>query len=160
MRSGKNTGGLLWFRQKYFWLFCQLFCHIYVFRKIWERFLEVCNNNGSLYGITWAQLRAELDGVELKKVYVLNPLAPEFIPNRLRHGPVAPPEPVAYGKYGYMFLTRPRPVVAPTGACGRSRWSRTAILRTCLQPSANEVRMMHCCCPDFRQELHNLMQSL
>ena len=41
--------------------------------------------------------------MELKKTYILNPLAPEFIPNRLRHTAYKPPEPVAYGKYGYTF---------------------------------------------------------
>jgi len=35
--------------------------------------------------VTWSQLQRQLDGLELKKTYVLNPLAPEFVPNRLRH---------------------------------------------------------------------------
>ncbi|GLH11566.1 Uncharacterized protein GBIM_16318 [Gryllus bimaculatus] len=32
--------------------------------------------------MTWSSLRSQLDGVELKKSYVLNPLAPEFIPRQ------------------------------------------------------------------------------
>ncbi|KAI5695061.1 hypothetical protein M8J75_010231 [Diaphorina citri] len=55
-------------------------CSIGRCRKVWERFIEICNNNNSLFGITWKSLRAQLDGVELKKTYVLNPLAPEFVP--------------------------------------------------------------------------------
>lgn len=35
--------------------------------------------------MTWSQLQRQLDGMELKKTYVLNPRAPEFVPNRLRH---------------------------------------------------------------------------
>ncbi|KAL1450587.1 hypothetical protein WDU94_002930 [Cyamophila willieti] len=55
-------------------------CSIGRCRKVWERFIEICNLNSSLFGITWKSLRAQLDGVELKKTYVLNPLAPEFVP--------------------------------------------------------------------------------
>jgi len=54
-----------------------------IFRKVWERFLEICDENQSLYGITWALLRSQLDGVELKKSYTLNPLAPEFVPRAI-----------------------------------------------------------------------------
>ncbi len=50
-------------------------------------------------------MRAQLDGVELKKSYILNPLAPEFVPNRLRHASYVPPEPVSLNKYGYSFMT-------------------------------------------------------
>lgn len=56
-------------------IFVPLFCC-----QVWERFIEICNTNNSLFGITWKSLRAQLDGVELKKTYVLNPLAPEFVP--------------------------------------------------------------------------------
>lgn len=55
-------------------------CSIGRCRKVWERFIEICHQNKSLYGITWSLLRSQLDGVELKKTYVLNPLAPEFVP--------------------------------------------------------------------------------
>ncbi|XP_022919640.1 probable helicase with zinc finger domain [Onthophagus taurus] len=50
--------------------------------KVWERFLEICEKNHSLFGISWSQLRNQLDGVELKKNYGLNPLAPEFVPRK------------------------------------------------------------------------------
>jgi len=51
---------------------------------VWERFIEICNENDSLFGITWSSLRAQLDGVELKKTYTLNPLAKEFVPRYLQ----------------------------------------------------------------------------
>ncbi|XP_059155156.1 probable helicase with zinc finger domain [Physella acuta] len=54
-------------------------------RKIWEYFLEICHYNDSLHGISWIPLREQLDRAELTKSFVLNPLAPEFIPNRLYH---------------------------------------------------------------------------
>lgn len=54
-------------------------------RKVWEYFLEICHQNGSLFGTTWTQLRSQLDRAEVAKNYVLNPLAPEFVPNRLFH---------------------------------------------------------------------------
>ena len=59
------------------WIF---FCPC--FRKIWEHLLEAATKNGSLIGMTWTQLRGQLDGAEIKKTYVLNPLAPEFVPSR------------------------------------------------------------------------------
>lgn len=59
-------------------------CSIGRCRKVWERFIEICNQNKSLFGITWTLLRSQLDGVELKKTYVLNPLAPEFIPRQFQ----------------------------------------------------------------------------
>lgn len=57
-------------------------CSIGRCSKLWERFLQICHDNGSLYGITWSVLKSQLDGVELKKTYSLNPLAPEFIPRK------------------------------------------------------------------------------
>lgn len=54
------------------------------YRKVWERFINICHQHRSLFGITWAQLRAQLDGVELRKTYTLNPLAPEFVPRQFR----------------------------------------------------------------------------
>ncbi|XP_046398120.1 probable helicase with zinc finger domain isoform X2 [Ischnura elegans] len=55
-------------------------CSIGKCRKVWERFLEICHANNSLFGVTWASLRSQLDGVETRRTYVLNPLAPEFVP--------------------------------------------------------------------------------
>lgn len=54
-------------------------------RKFWERFIALCHENESLHGITFEQIKAQLEALELKKTYVLNPLAPEFIPRALRH---------------------------------------------------------------------------
>ena len=65
-----------------------IFCPIS--RKIWEYFLEICHYNDSLHGISWVPLREQLDRAELTKSFVLNPLAPEFVPSRLYHSPHAP----------------------------------------------------------------------
>uniref|UniRef100_A0A1B6CI26 C3H1-type domain-containing protein n=1 Tax=Clastoptera arizonana TaxID=38151 RepID=A0A1B6CI26_9HEMI len=59
-------------------------CSIGRCRKVWERFIEICNSHNSLFGIKWSYLRSLLDGVELKKTYTLNPLAPEFIPRQFQ----------------------------------------------------------------------------
>lgn len=53
-------------------------------RKFWEHFISICHENSSLHGITFEQIKAQLEALELKKTYVLNPLAPEFIPRALR----------------------------------------------------------------------------
>ena len=52
-------------------------------RKLWERFIDSARRQKSLFGTTWTALRVMLNSCELKKTYVLNPLAPEFVP-RLR----------------------------------------------------------------------------
>uniref|UniRef100_A0A452DPF4 Probable helicase with zinc finger domain n=1 Tax=Capra hircus TaxID=9925 RepID=A0A452DPF4_CAPHI len=59
-------------------------CSIGRCRKFWERFIALCHENSSLHGITFEQIKAQLEALELKKTYVLNPLAPEFIPRALR----------------------------------------------------------------------------
>ncbi|XP_062874530.1 probable helicase with zinc finger domain isoform X2 [Trichomycterus rosablanca] len=59
-------------------------CSVGRCRKFWETFISICNDNGSLHGITFEQIKAQLEALELKKTYVLNPLAPEFIPRALR----------------------------------------------------------------------------
>ncbi|XP_051775027.1 LOW QUALITY PROTEIN: probable helicase with zinc finger domain [Erpetoichthys calabaricus] len=59
-------------------------CSVGRCRKFWEQFITICHENGSLHGITLQQIRAQLEALELKKTYVLNPLAPEFIPRALR----------------------------------------------------------------------------
>uniref|UniRef100_A0ABM5FNZ7 Probable helicase with zinc finger domain isoform X3 n=2 Tax=Pogona vitticeps TaxID=103695 RepID=A0ABM5FNZ7_9SAUR len=59
-------------------------CSIGRCRKFWERFIALCHDNDSLHGITFDQIKAQLEALELKKTYVLNPLAPEFIPRALR----------------------------------------------------------------------------
>lgn len=74
-------------------------CSIGKCRKIWERFIEICNTNKSLFGITWSLLRSQLDGVELKKTYVLNPLAPEFIPRALQHEAYLRDQTAPYNNY-------------------------------------------------------------
>uniref|UniRef100_G3WH55 Helicase with zinc finger n=1 Tax=Sarcophilus harrisii TaxID=9305 RepID=G3WH55_SARHA len=59
-------------------------CSIGRCRKFWERFIALCHDNKSLHGITFEQIKTQLEALELKKTYVLNPLAPEFIPRALR----------------------------------------------------------------------------
>ncbi|KAJ8936128.1 hypothetical protein NQ318_022210 [Aromia moschata] len=58
--------------------------------KVWERFIQICKDNESLFGITWTQLKLQLDGIELKKIYTLNPLAPEFIPRKYKEMGIVP----------------------------------------------------------------------
>ncbi|XP_071507736.1 probable helicase with zinc finger domain [Diadema antillarum] len=60
-------------------------CSIGKCRKLWEKFISACSENGSLHGCTFASIQAQLSNVEMKKTYVLNPLAKEFIPRALRN---------------------------------------------------------------------------
>jgi hypothetical protein len=55
------------------------------------RYLEICYANSSLHGMTWLQFHWQLDHLELRKTFVLNPDAPEFVPNRLRHATLTEP---------------------------------------------------------------------
>ncbi|KAF5286682.1 hypothetical protein FQA39_LY16165 [Lamprigera yunnana] len=59
-------------------------CSIGRCSKVWERFIQICDKNKSLIGITWSFLKNQLDGLELKKTYGLNPLAPEFVPRKFQ----------------------------------------------------------------------------
>ncbi|CAB1344861.1 unnamed protein product [Coregonus sp. 'balchen'] len=59
--------------------------------SFWEKFISICHENASLHGITFEQIKAQLEALELKKTYVLNPLAPEFIPRALRPQPAQHP---------------------------------------------------------------------
>uniref|UniRef100_A0AAZ3SCQ3 Probable helicase with zinc finger domain n=1 Tax=Oncorhynchus tshawytscha TaxID=74940 RepID=A0AAZ3SCQ3_ONCTS len=65
-------------------------CSVGRCRKFWEKFISICHENASLHGITFEQIKAQLEALELKKTYVLNPLAPEFIPRALRPQPPGP----------------------------------------------------------------------
>lgn len=60
-------------------------CSVGRCRKIWEKFIEICYKNKSLYGISWSTLKSQLDNVEMRKTYILNPLAPEFIPRQFNN---------------------------------------------------------------------------
>ncbi|XP_061088357.1 probable helicase with zinc finger domain [Conger conger] len=55
-------------------------------RRIWERFLSVCDSEGSLHGTTLPALLEQVDMLESRGGAVLNPLAPEFVPR----GPCSP----------------------------------------------------------------------
>ncbi|XP_046642833.1 probable helicase with zinc finger domain [Daphnia pulicaria] len=61
-------------------------CSVGKCRKLWHRFIEACRDQNSLYGISWMQLRSHLDALEMKKLYGLNPMAPEFVPKVIRVG--------------------------------------------------------------------------
>lgn len=65
----------------------------YVSRKVWERYLQICDEHHSLFGIPWSTIQAHLDGVEFKPNYGLNPLAPEFIPMGLNAPSCRPNQP-------------------------------------------------------------------
>ena len=60
-------------------------CLFFVFRKLWEFFIKCCHEHTSLHGISFEEIRAQLSGVEMKKTYILNPLAKEFIPRAFRN---------------------------------------------------------------------------
>lgn len=60
-------------------------CSVGKCRKLWERFVDTCRKYKSLFGLTWAALRVMLDNCELKKPYILNPLAKEFVPRAKRY---------------------------------------------------------------------------
>ena len=49
-------------------------------RKLWERFVEICSKNHSLFGYTWKELQSNLQAIELNTIYGLNPMAKEFVP--------------------------------------------------------------------------------
>ena len=53
-------------------------------KRLWERFIDSARRHKSLFGTTWTALRVMLNSCELKKTYVLNPLAPEFVPRARR----------------------------------------------------------------------------
>ena len=59
--------------------------NMFFFSKVWEYFIEICSQNDSFHGLSWTQFRSQLESAEMAKAYVLNPLAPEFVPNRLYH---------------------------------------------------------------------------
>jgi len=49
-------------------------------RQLWLRFIEICYAKRSIHGFTLDDLKSHLEAIELKKIYGLNPLAPEFVP--------------------------------------------------------------------------------
>ena len=82
-------------------------------RKLWERYIERCRDSNSLKGIIWSQLRSHLDALEMKKLYGLNPMAPEFVPiacgNVLRAGQPL----IASTSYNYHSMYAPPPYLPP-----------------------------------------------
>lgn len=55
-------------------------CAIGKCRNLWEELIKECHINDSLHGTTYAAIKAQLSSVEMKKTYILNPMAKEFIP--------------------------------------------------------------------------------
>ena len=66
-------------------------------RKLWERYLALCSQSNSFHGFSQDLLASNLDAIELKKIYGLNPLAAEFVPR-----PLPPP-----------VVSRPAPALPP-----------------------------------------------
>uniref|UniRef100_A0A665V703 Probable helicase with zinc finger domain n=1 Tax=Echeneis naucrates TaxID=173247 RepID=A0A665V703_ECHNA len=98
-------------------------CSVGRCRKFWEHFISICHENSSLHGITFEQIKAQLEALELKKTYVLNPLAPEFIPRALRplqghhsssQQQQSPPKPLVFTCFTLLpslFAVQPNPAV-------------------------------------------------
>ena len=62
-------------------------------RKLWERFIALCSDKNSFHGFNQELLASNLEAIELKKIYGLNPLAAEFVPRPVppRPAPLVPP---------------------------------------------------------------------
>ena len=61
-------------------------------RKLWERFIDTCSAEKSLFGFTKEDLKSHIEAIELKKIYGLNPLAPVFVPMLRTDRPPAKPK--------------------------------------------------------------------
>ena len=48
-------------------------------RKLWEKFIDTCSAEKSIFGFTKEDLKSHIEAIELKKIYGLNPLAPVFV---------------------------------------------------------------------------------
>ena len=63
-------------------------------RKLWEKFIDTCSSEKSIFGFTKEDLKSHIEAIELKKIYGLNPLAPVFVPmvrtDRPSAGPTKP----------------------------------------------------------------------
>lgn len=68
--------------------------------KVWEYYIEVCSDNNSFFGMTEPHLRSLLNNAEMTKTYILNPLAPEFIPKAVFPGQQGQP----------VFMAHPGPM--------------------------------------------------
>ncbi|XP_064477972.1 probable helicase with zinc finger domain isoform X2 [Ornithodoros turicata] len=55
-------------------------CSIGACRKHWEKLIRACRQLGSLYNMTWEDIAYQLNGIELKREYGLNPRAESFVP--------------------------------------------------------------------------------
>ncbi|XP_038069639.1 probable helicase with zinc finger domain [Patiria miniata] len=92
-------------------------CSIGKCRILWENFIKVAHENKSLFGITYDEIRALLSGVEMKKTYILNPLAKEFIPQALRNQVTGAPMIQGAGLHGVGMMAHglPRGMLSPGG---------------------------------------------
>ena len=65
-------------------------------RKLWEKFIDTCSAEKSIFGFTKEDLKSHIEAIELKKIYGLNPLAPVFVPMvKTDRPPAGPPKPKA-----------------------------------------------------------------
>merc|ERR1719209_2207284 len=60
-------------------------------RKLWEKFIDTCSAEKSIFGFTKEDLKSHIEAIELKKIYGLNPLAPVFVPMVRTDRPTAGP---------------------------------------------------------------------
>ncbi|KAH6943514.1 hypothetical protein HPB50_022422 [Hyalomma asiaticum] len=51
-------------------------------RTLWEKLISTCSHHGSLYNMRWGDIKYELQGFELAKLYDLNPQAKCLWPER------------------------------------------------------------------------------
>lgn len=72
-------------------------CSIGDCRTLWEKFVLTCAQHGSLYHMSWEDIKYQLEGFELQKEYGLNPHAKCFWPKHpfLHRNPVADAQPPA-----------------------------------------------------------------
>lgn len=106
-------------------------------RKFWEKFISICHENSSLHGITFEQIKAQLEALELKKTYVLNPLAPEFIPRALR-----PQHAQGPGKQQQQHPHQSPPKVRltpPPWCVAAADWCATSVGRPLSSPPTNSL---------------------
>jgi len=92
---------------------------------LWQRFLQICSDNNSLFGYTWTELRSNLDAIELKNIYGLNPMAKEFVPKVMAAAAAAAATNTStpIRPYGMPFFASPPPpplpLPPPTSVFGR-----------------------------------------
>ena len=60
-------------------------CVSVFFRKYWEDYIRDSSLLNGLFGIKWHDLNYKIGKAEVTQTYILNPKAPEFVPNSRYH---------------------------------------------------------------------------